>query len=343
MRVAVIGAGVAGLACATELVERGVHVEIYERGDRLGHFGASTLAGGMLAPFCERESAEPEIIERAAGAIAWWAERVSDVTQRGTLVVAPPRDRVELERFAARTRGFRWVDEHAIARLEPDLAGRFRAGLHFESEAHLTPRHALSQLASRLVGKGAGLRFGVDAIAAPPCADAVIDCRGFDARAQLPELRAVRGEMVRVRCPELSLSRPVRLLHPRTPVYVVPHSDGSLFLGATMVESASMREVSVRAMLELLGAAYAVHPALAEAEILEAKAGVRPAFPSNLPQVRATENGLSVNGLYRHGFLLAPSVARHVAQIVLGGSTHAEPTHAAALGSHLDAESRHAH
>ena len=77
-------------------------------------------------------------------------------------------------------------------------------------------------------------------------------------------------------------------------------------IGATMIESDEAARVSVRSAVELLCAAYALHPAFGEAEILELGADVRPAFPDNLPRMRARGASLHVNGLYRHGFLLAP-------------------------------------
>ena len=88
----------------------------------------------------------------------------------------------------------------------------------------------------------------------------VIDCRGFAARDALPELRGVRGEMLLVRTREISLRRPVRLLHPRIPLYIAPRADGVFMIGATMIESADQGGVSVRSAIELLSAAYALHP-----------------------------------------------------------------------------------
>jgi glycine oxidase len=79
-------------------------------------------------------------------------------------------------------------------------------------------------------------------------------------------------------------------------------------LGATSIEGEDTG-VSVRSALELLGAAYAVHPAFAEARILEFGSGLRPAFPDNLPRIAIDKNTIAVNGLYRHGFLLAPALA----------------------------------
>jgi glycine oxidase len=132
----------------------------------------------------------------------------------------------------------------------------------------------------------------------------------------------VRGERALIRTHEVSLQRPVQLLHPRLPLYVVPWDDGVYMVGATVIESEDGGPVSVRSALELLGGAYAVHPAFAEAEILDLGAGVRPAFPDNVPRAIVREGGrrIYVNGAYRHGFLLAPVLARSVADYIENGT-----------------------
>jgi glycine oxidase len=310
-KITVVGAGVAGLTVALELCTRGLAVEVVERGNAVGE-GCSRMAGGMLAPWCERATTDETVARLGVPSIDWWLRHFPGTQRNGSLVVAPPRDAAELTRFAARTETYEWRDEAGIAALEPDLAGRFRRALFFPREAHLDPRRALPALAEAFRKHGGTIRFGIDA----PEGDLVVDCRGLAARDALPDLRGVRGEMVVIRSREVSLSRPIRLLHPRIPLYIVPRGDGVFMIGATSIENESRSGVSVRSAVELLNAAYALHPAFGEAEILELGADLRPAFPDNLPAVRRGPGGLLVNGLYRHGFLLAPTMARQAADLV---------------------------
>jgi len=323
MRVTIIGAGVAGLASALALAERGAEVEILERSVALGDDCCSWCAGGMLAPWCEGESAEKEVVELGQQAIAWWERRVSGVARNGTLVVSAPRDTGEIDRFATRAENYQRVEEARIAALEPDLAGRFRRGLFFAEEGHLDPRRALHDLADRLAALGVAIQFGVDATQFAE-RGAILDCRGLSARDALPDLRGVRGEMLILRTTEITLSRPVRFLHPRIPLYVTPRANGHFMIGATMIESASRRGVTARSAIELLSAAYALHPAFGEAEIVEMRADARPAFPDNLPRLVTRGRRTYLNGLYRHGFLLAPTFAERAATTMFETETSHE-------------------
>ena len=263
----------------------------------------------MLAPGCEGESAPEPVVRLGATSAEWWAAHGVSVTQRGTLVIAPPRDRNELNRYARLTRGHVAVGAAEIETLEPQLAQRFPAGLYFESEAHLDPRAALAQLASGfdigMPGEHAAIR--------------TVDCRGLAARDALTALRGVRGEMLVLRCPSVTLTRPIRLLHPRIPLYIVPRGEGVYMLGATMIENDGRGHVSARSLLELLSAAYTIDPAFGEAEVLEIGVDARPAFEDNLPRVTVRGDQVYVNGLFRHGYLMAPVLARTAADYLLSG------------------------
>ncbi len=317
-KVIVVGAGVAGLAAAFELVERGLKVEVVDRGSALGDGGCSWMAGGMLAPWCERASTDASVAELGAASISWWMSNFIGTVQSGSLVVAASRDLPELTHFAERTERYEWIDGDRINALEPDLAGRFRKAFYFPDEAHLDPRRALPALADLLKYRGVQVRFGVDFHPAQERGTQIVDCRGLASRDVLKDLRGVRGEMLIVRSADITLSRPVRILHPRIPLYIVPRGGGVFMIGATMIESESHAGASVRSTLEMLGAACALHPAFAEAEILEINTGLRPAFTTNLPAIRRIGSRTHfVNGLFRHGFLLAPAMAKQVADAVL--------------------------
>ena len=318
----VVGAGVAGLSAAAELAARGIAVEVIDRAPGHGSHACSWHAGGMLAPWIEGESAPEPVVRLGRRAIAWWDSHVAGVVMRGSLVVAPARDTAGLQRFARRTSEHETLDAEAVAKLEPDLAGRFRAALYFAREAHLDPRRALIDLAGHLDRIGVPIRRETS-LETCGSAGVIVDARGFAARDRLADLRGVRGEMLIVRSRDVSLSRPVRLLHPRFPVYIVPRGGGVHMIGATQIESSERGPISVRGAVDLLNAAYALHPAFADAEIVEMGAGVRPAFADNLPRLRWCGRTLYINGLYRHGFLLAPACARMAAEAIV--DPHCKP------------------
>lgn len=321
-QVSVIGAGVAGLSAALELSLSGAQVEVIERAEHPGAQACSWFAGGMLAPWCERADTDEQVLAMGKQGLQWWQEHFSGTVMAGTLVLANARDQVELRRMAERTHGFDWLDGDGIAALEPALAGRFGQALFFPGEGHLSPRVALMSLLEQLIARGVSVRFGTDARAvdATSAGRFVLDCRGPTAEDTLPDLRQVRGEMILVHCPELTLKRPVRLLHPRGLVYVVPRTDHVFMVGGSTLESSDAGPVTVRAAVELLNGAYAIHPGFAEARIIELGVGSRPAFVDNLPHLRQQDGRWYLNGLFRHGFLLAPAMARRAAQTLLEGA-----------------------
>lgn len=310
--VTILGSGVCGLAVAAELSSRGAEVTVIDPNGAPGEHACTWWAGGMLAPECEGVLAEPDIVRQGRFAADWWAGQGAEVVRNGTLVVALGRDQSELKTFARRAPAARWLDRDGIAETEAHLAEQFAKALFVEEEAHLDPRATMTGLYQRL--KERGVDFQGEA------RGAIIDCRGLAARDRLADLRGVKGEMLVVRCPDVTLSRPVRLLHPRFPLYIVPRGDGVFMLGATQIESAERSRATLRSVVELMNAAYALHPAFGEAELLEIGVDARPAFPDNQPRIRRVGDRIHVNGLFRHGFLLAPALARMTADLVMNGT-----------------------
>lgn len=318
--ITVVGAGITGLWQALTLARNGHRVRLVEKSAVPFADAASTYAGAMLGPFCEREVYAPVVRDLGLKSIALWCKAYSGTVLEGTLVTAGGRDTGELQHFARLTEGHTSVDAEGIARLEPDLKDRFSAGLYFAGEAHVAPRAAMESILETAKGAGVEAAFGVAWQGRAASDDLVIDCRGLAARDALTGLRGVRGERLVVRSHEINLRRPVRLLHPRHPIYVVPWGGGVHMIGATVIESDDSGPVTVRSALELLGMAYALHPAFGEAEILEAGAGVRPSLPDNVPRIIVRGRSIHVNGLYRHGFLLAPALAELVADYLATGA-----------------------
>jgi glycine oxidase len=338
---AVLGGGLCGRLVAWRLAGAGHRVALYERGDAAGAASAAWVAAAMLAPLAEAAVAEPLIVALGAASLDEWPRIIAALPEpvffqrNGTLVVWHHADRSEASLFERRVRanapaalladgGLTRIDGPALASVEPALAGRFPTGWLMPREGQLDNRQVLHALAAALAQRGVAAHWntGVDEQALPP-ARVTIDCRGLGAKPVLPALRGIRGEVARVKAPGIGLTRPVRLLHPRYPIYLAPKEDDVYVVGATEIEGEDMSPMSVRSALELLSAAFAVHPGFGEARILELNTQCRPTLPDHLPAIIWDgARTLTVNGLYRHGYMIAPEVSKaavELAQALLAG------------------------
>lgn len=329
--IAIIGAGIMGLSAAYALSKAGHTITAYEPQDIPGN-NASFAAGGMLAPYAEIEHLPESFIKAGLNSIDAWRDMLPklkgavDFEQKGSLLIAHPEDAHLLRRFEGhlpkKSQQWQKMGAEDIAAMEPLLADKFESGLYLAGEAHIHPREAMQALCATLLDMD---NFTHERRKATPEAlsgkyDWVIDCRGYAAENEDQELRGLKGELVIVRNEEFELSRPVRLMHPRYPLYIVPRSDHVFMIGATIIEGADEEDerVSVRSALELLSALYSLHPSFGEARIIEMIAGIRPAYSDNLPRIKQTGNFISCNGLFRHGFLLSPIMAQCVADKIAG-------------------------
>ena len=320
--ITVAGAGISGLWQALTLAEAGHRVRLMEKSAEPFAASSSRWAGAMIAPECESESA-PEIVrDMGRRGLPMWRAAYPGIVENGTLVVAAVRDRSELTRFQRMTENHQLLHSTRVAELEPEFADRFDAALFFPHEAHMDAAAALDALLRKV------REAGVEVLLGTPWeqgdGELSIDCRGMSARGDIQDLRGVRGERIVVMAKDVKLSRPVRLLHPRQPIYVVPQGDGRFVIGATVIEREDDGPMTVRSALELLGSGFALHPGFAEAEIIDMGVGLRPAFPDHVPRIIVENDGdvIRVNGMYRHGFLLAPVIADAVAAYVADGTRH---------------------
>lgn len=323
---AVLGAGLMGRLVAHALARRGERVELFEAGSAEGEGSAARVAAAMLAPLAESAVADDTIVRMGVHALERWPQLIDSLGEpvalqrEGTLIVWHRQDAAEAERLqrvfdatARRVAGLaapQVLDGAGLAAADPLLEGRFPRALLLPGEGQLDNRALLAALGRRLQALGVALHTSAprapgDFEAATP----LIDCRGLGARADWRSLRGVRGEVLRLHAPGVRLARPTRLVHPRYPIYLAPKPGDVVVIGATEIEADDASPPSVRSALELLSAAYSVHPAFGEARILELAAQCRPTLPDNRPALRRIGPvQWQVNGLYRHGFLIAPAL-----------------------------------
>lgn len=346
MNIAIAGAGLVGRLLAWRLVRAGSSVTLFDADGREGALAAGTTAAAMISPFAELAVSEPEVFALGMQSLAcyphWLSELETDsgcavmYRHNGSLAVAHTPDVGSLRHFQDLLL-HRLPIEHAqsvqvlsgpeIDTFEPAIAGRFRHGIYLSEEAQLDNAELFVALATALDRLGVSWHEQTPVIALADKRvqtaqgwqdfDVVVDARGVGAKGRLA-VRGVRGEVLTVDAPEVSLLRPIRLMHPRYMLYVVPRANHRFIIGATELESEDMREVTVRSALELLSALYSLHSGFAEANIVKWSVNLRPALPDNLPFVGWKEGVLTVNGLYRHGYLLAPACVMQALDLLEG-------------------------
>ena len=336
---AILGAGLMGRLLAVELARQGHRVDIHDAGSPAAEGSAATVAAAMLAPLAESAITEPGVVRMGHHALARWPQLLAPLAepvffqQAGTLIVWHRQDAAEAQRLTRQLEAnqhtvpelprLEKLGSDGLAQAEPTLAHRFAQGLYLPGEGQLDNRQLLAALVDKLTALGVNLHWHSPreisdfrpGEANQP--DFVFDCRGLGAHTQWKDLRGIRGEVVRIHAPEVTLARPTRLIHPRYPIYIAPKEDHLFVIGATEIESDDMSPASVRSTLELLSAAYTVHSGFAEGRIVEIATQCRPTLPDNLPAVRLlAPRVMEVNGLYRHGFMISPAMLDVVLELI---------------------------
>ncbi|WP_020209410.1 glycine oxidase ThiO [Gilvimarinus chinensis] len=341
--IGIAGAGLLGKLLAWRLSTAGFRVSLFDAASMSNPQCAAHTAAGMLAPISEAAESGPEVYTMGVYGLERWSQWLNElgtnaatcIHQNGSLLVAHPQDENELHQFLADTHKLRaepgcsiqQVQSAELQQLEPDLSRQFQKGLLLSPEAHLDNRQLLQHLHEQLSLPQVSIYENTSVSAEPFCIknkntaerhtfDLVLDCRGVGARETLANLRGVRGETLHLETTEVILNRPVRLMHPRYQLYIVPKPDHRFVIGATQIESEDTSPISLQSSLELSSAVYTLAPAFAEARIVEAGVNLRPAFANNLPSVTDQPGLITANGLYRHGYLLAPAVVDHVMDVI---------------------------
>lgn len=342
MNIAIIGAGVLGRLISLQLLNQNHDVTLMDRQSLSEPNNAAWVSAGMLCPLGEIINAPPPVLNMGWRSLAMWPDILKKLQadlktdnpvyfqQRGSIALAFDQDRASFKQWQQQMGRHEnvseddidWLNGAQLHEYEPGL-NQFNQGALLKAEGQLCNRSFIQHTTALLHEQATLLEDRSvemdDLERLKADYDWVIDCRGHGA-IQSPwlvtqkMLRGVRGEVVRVHCPDVSLQRPIRVLHPSKSIYIVPKPGAQFVIGATEVESHSEREITVKSTLELLSTLYCVHPAFAEASVIESRVGIRCAYPNNQPQVHQDENLISANGGYRHGWLTGPALADQVVQ-----------------------------
>ena len=331
--IGIAGAGLLGRLLAWQLGRAGHRVSVFDPASGPqpsfdGKQAAAFTAAGMLSPLAELDNSSPDVAALGWRSIALWRGIVSQLQVRpqfsteGSLLLAHRSDLGAAQRVLARlasalpgTPQAQVMPATQLAALEPALQGAAHAWL-LPGEGQIDPVAAMLSLQAEAEGVEWNWSRTVSAVGAGSLTFSdgatqrfalVFDVRGTGSKPELP-VRGVRGETVWLHARGHGLTRPVRLLHPRQRVYLVPRPGDVVLVGASEIESEDRSPVSLRSAVELMAAAHSVMPALAEARIQRLDVNLRPALPDNEPHIESMPGRVRINGLFRHGWLIAPAL-----------------------------------
>ncbi|HWM64587.1 MAG TPA: glycine oxidase ThiO [Solirubrobacterales bacterium] len=350
----VVGGGAIGLACAWRLAQRGGRVAVVEKSSPPA--GATRVAAGMLAPVGELAFGESELLKLTLAAAELYPGFVAELeaasgtstgyVRQGALHVALDRDEAaELRRVHELQRslglGAEWLPPRRCRELEPGLTPALNGGVHAPGEGAVDPRALAAALVSALEAEGAELLTGTEVVESLRDGERIAGVRtaageelraavvvlaagawsgqlGWVPEAARPPVRPVKGQILELRARDGTA--PCERIVASERVYLVPRPDARLIVGATVEEQGFDAAVTAGGVHELLREAYRLLPEVAEMELVEAAAGLRPGTPDNLPLVgRSPVEGLHwATGHYRNGILLAPLAADRLAEQLEG-------------------------
>jgi len=339
MHIGIAGVGLVGRVLALNLLKQGHTLTLFDEDAAYGDKPAGMTAAGMLAMFAELETAESVIYEHGKRSIVLWPDLLEQVgipdayQQKGSIITAHPQDYKELDHFIETLKNkveeasqIQLLNRRELTQLEPDLEHHAKA-FFIPGEGQVDAQRFMQASSDYLLAHPKVTwhqetkvdeikQDGIVVENALQTFDWIFDARGLGASEQVKDLRGVRGEVIWLDAPEVNITRPTRMLHPRYKIYIVPRQNNRYVIGATEIESEDKSPMSVRSSLELLSAVYSMHSGFAEARIVKTLTNCRPTLRDNLPRIEQAKRMTRINGLYRHGYLLAPAI---VEQALIGG------------------------
>ncbi len=332
MRVCIAGAGIMGLVLAYYLSHAGFDIAMF---DDSSVNNCSSAAAGLLTPVAELEKSEVSLYHMGVQSLLrYWPEILADLPtdiyfrSKGSVAIAHPLDKVELQSLINRLK-FKNADAMIatlnrvdLVELEPDLS-KFSDGFYFGNEGQIDNQQVLITLKDWLLSRNVVFRdsyLDEDQINTLKSQyDHIFDCRGLGAKSVFHNLRGIRGELIWLHAPHVHILRPVRFYHPRYNLYIVPRPDQIYLIGASEIEVEDYSPISVKTTLELMTAIYSIHSGFAESRVIKSVTQCRPTLSNHSPKIKLQENLIAINGLYRHGFLIAPALATEVISYLKSG------------------------
>jgi glycine oxidase len=355
--VIVVGGGLIGSAIAFELAAEKLRVAVIDR-QQPGR-EASWAAAGMLSPGPDSAEAAP-LVPLGKESLRLYPEFVAgveeasgmgvDFAREGTFEVftGPQSEAARnqmMEEFRRMEIAIETISPGSARQLEPALGPAAGAIAWLPEEATVDPRlltkavlaagerrgvhiHSGYAVESLLCEDGAcaGVVAGGEkiagehiVIAAGSFCGTIKNCvsRTDGNLARCAPVRPVRGQMIALRSKTVRLKKVLRTQRG----YLVPRSDGRIVAGSTLEDAGFDKQVTPEGIRKILDGVIELAPALADAEVIEKWAGLRPDTPDHLPIIGPTEmKGLVMaTGHYRNGILLAPITAKIVRDWIVSG------------------------
>ena len=319
--IVIIGGGVIGLGIGWQLAKSGAKVTIFDRGE--AGRAASWAAAGMLAPYAEVHTEEPELLQLGIESLSLYPQWVDELETdaqmsigyrvEGTLIVGlEPDDTHQLRHLYDAQQEFgldvKWLNGREACEIESALSPRVTSAIHCETDHQVDNRlmifalknafqkyggvlHERTLVSKIIIENGSVTAVQTEerikqcdiVILAAGCWSTQIDGIPDD---MLPPVRPVKGQMLALEMEEgIEIRTVIRTVRARYPtsVYLVPRSDGRLIVGATSEEMGYDERLTAGGMFELLRGAWEVVPGIYELPILESWSGLRPGSRDNAP------------------------------------------------------------
>lgn len=350
----VIGGGLIGCGIAAQLASNGLKVSLFERGELMKE--ASWAAAGMLAPQSELTAITPLFLlcQKSLAIYPEFVTKLYDQTKldpcyrtEGSLQLA--FDQTSAQKLEKKLSwqipaglNLRKLTASEIKAFIPSISSKVLLGYYLPDEHQVDNRKLSESIVKQ--AQISGVEFylgsqvteiiieqnkavGIIANGERYLASKVINAAGSWAslftlsnfpRQILPEIRPIRGQMLAVKASPKTLSYTLHSEH----IYLVPRFDGTIIIGSTTEHVGYDKNITINGLENLSKEAKRIIPELANASLVSAWAGLRPASTDLLP-VLGEHNQLPglifATGHYRNGILLAPITIDLISKLVITG------------------------